>query len=118
MLPCLLKCFSLIFPLLKLPLNHFITTCDNETKLQFPHHSVYHTMNLNYLFTPAEPLPNHTLRHRHKAVHVGGLPYCCPRDKQQASLNKTALALTTQLLEPDYGHILINHNYANSCICI
>ena len=75
-------------------------------------------MKLNYLFTPTEPLPNHTLRPRHKAVRGGDLSYCCPRDKQKASLNKAALALTTQLLETEYRHILINHNYANPCICI
>lgn len=55
---------------------------------------------------------------RQKAVHVGVLQPCCLRDKQKAPLNKTALALTTQLLEPQYGQILIRHNYANSCICI
>ena len=114
----LAEIFLFNFPPLILPVNHFITTWDNETELQFPHHSVYHTMNLNYLFTLTEPLPNHRLRHRRDAVHVGGLSYCSPRDKQKASLNKAALAWTTQLLEPEHRLILINHNYINSCICI
>lgn len=118
MLLCLLKCSSLIFPLLKFPVNHFITVWDNETEFHFPHHKVSTTPWIWTLFTPKETLPNHASWQRQKAVHVGVLQPCCLRDKQKAPLNKTALALTTQLLEPQYGQILIRHNYANSCICI
>lgn len=118
MLLCLLQCSSLIFPLLKFPVNHFITVWDNETEFHFPHHKVSTTPWIWTLFTPKETLPNHASWQRQKAVHVGVLQPCCLRDKQKAPLNKAALALTTQLLEPQYGQILIRHNYANSCICI